>query len=116
MSQSAPIVLFAYKRPEHTRRTVEALKANPGADRSELYLFSDGPKNEADREAVDEVRSYLRTVTGFARVQLEESPVNRGLEISSDAADGEDSYITTQVTNGIAVRMAVLFLLTRKAV
>ena len=79
MSQSAPIVLFAYKRPEHTRRTVEALKANPGADRSELYLFSDGPKNEADREAVDEVRSYLRTVTGFARVQLEESPVNRGL-------------------------------------
>lgn len=43
-------------------------------------------------------------------------PVNRGLELSSDAADGDDSYITTQVTNGIAVRMAVLFLLTRKAV
>ena len=42
-------------------------------------------------------------------------PINRGLELTSDAADCEDSYITTQVTNGIAVRMAVLFLLTRKA-
>lgn len=42
-------------------------------------------------------------------------PINRGLEIASEAADGEESYITAQVTNGIAVRMAVLFLLTRKA-
>lgn len=41
-------------------------------------------------------------------------PINRGLEIASEAADGEESYITAQVTNGIAIRMAVLFLLTRK--
>lgn len=42
-------------------------------------------------------------------------PINRGLEISSDAADGEESYITEQVTSGVAVRMAVLFLLTRRS-
>jgi aspartate carbamoyltransferase catalytic subunit len=37
-------------------------------------------------------------------------PINRGIEISSEVADGEHSVILEQVTNGIAVRMAVLFL------
>ena len=37
-------------------------------------------------------------------------PMNRGIEISSDIADGPQSGILTQVTNGLAIRMAVLFL------
>lgn len=37
-------------------------------------------------------------------------PINRGVEIDSDVADGERSVILQQVTNGLAVRMAVLFL------
>ena len=40
-------------------------------------------------------------------------PMNRGIEISSDIADGPQSGILTQVTNGLAVRMAVLFLVTQ---
>jgi aspartate carbamoyltransferase catalytic subunit len=40
-------------------------------------------------------------------------PMNRGIEISSHIADGPQSGILTQVTNGLAVRMAVLFLLTQ---
>jgi aspartate carbamoyltransferase catalytic subunit len=40
-------------------------------------------------------------------------PMNRGVEISSFIADGEQSVIDEQVTNGVAVRMALLFLLTR---
>ena len=38
-------------------------------------------------------------------------PINRGVEIDSDIADGERSVILEQVTNGLAVRMAVLFLI-----
>jgi aspartate carbamoyltransferase catalytic subunit len=38
-------------------------------------------------------------------------PMNRGVEISSEVADGPQSVILEQVTNGIAVRMAVLYLL-----
>ena len=38
-------------------------------------------------------------------------PMNRGLEISNELADSVNSVINEQVTNGIAVRMAVLFLL-----
>ncbi len=37
-------------------------------------------------------------------------PINRGVEIDSDVADGPRSVILEQVTNGLAVRMAVLYL------
>ena len=42
-------------------------------------------------------------------------PMNRGVEISSHIADGPQSGILTQVTNGLAVRMAVLYLVTQNA-
>lgn len=42
---------------------------------------------------------------------LHPGPINRGVELSQDAADGKYSVILDQVTNGVAVRMAVLFLL-----
>jgi aspartate carbamoyltransferase catalytic subunit len=42
-------------------------------------------------------------------VVMHPGPINRGVEISSDVADGPNSVILEQVTNGIAVRMAVLF-------
>jgi aspartate carbamoyltransferase catalytic subunit len=41
-------------------------------------------------------------------------PINRGVEISSDLADGSNSIILQQVENGVAVRMAVLYLLAGK--
>lgn len=43
-------------------------------------------------------------------VIMHPGPINRGVEIDSDLADGERSVILEQVTNGIAVRMAVLYL------
>jgi aspartate carbamoyltransferase catalytic subunit len=42
---------------------------------------------------------------------LHPGPINRGVELSSDVADGEHQIILQQVTNGVAVRMAVLYLL-----
>lgn len=45
---------------------------------------------------------------------LHPGPVNRGIELSSSVIDGEHSSINEQVTNGLAVRMALLYLLTRK--
>ncbi len=44
-------------------------------------------------------------------VIMHPGPINRGVELSQDVADGEYSVILEQVTNGVAVRMAVLFLL-----
>src|SRR5262249_14711927 len=44
-------------------------------------------------------------------IVMHPGPINRGIEISSEIADGSSSLILDQVTNGVAVRMAVLYLL-----
>jgi aspartate carbamoyltransferase catalytic subunit len=46
-------------------------------------------------------------------VVMHPGPINRGIEMSSEVADGANSVILEQVTNGIAVRMAVLFLVSQ---
>jgi aspartate carbamoyltransferase catalytic subunit len=55
-------------------------------------------------------REALRVALPDAIV-LHPGPINRGVEIASDVADSEPSRILDQVTNGVAVRMAVLYLL-----
>ncbi len=49
-------------------------------------------------------------------IVLHPAPVNRGVEISSDVADSGISCIKEQVTNGVAIRMALLYLLTRRGI
>jgi aspartate carbamoyltransferase catalytic subunit len=44
-------------------------------------------------------------------VIMHPGPINRGVEITSDVADGEHSIILDQVENGVAIRMAILYLL-----
>lgn len=75
----APLVLFVYARPLHTRRTLAALGANAGAENTPLIVFSDGPRSEQDRQAVDEVREIIRATDGFESVALVERPCNMGL-------------------------------------
>lgn len=48
-------------------------------------------------------------------IVMHPGPMNRGIEISSDVADSEQSIILEQVTNGIAVRMAVMYLLSGRS-
>lgn len=49
-------------------------------------------------------------------VIMHPGPINRGVELDSDVADGNQSIILQQVENGVAVRMAVLYLLSGKTV
>ncbi len=75
----APILLFVYNRPDHVRRGVLSLKSNALAAESDLFVFSDAPKGEDDREAVDSVRQYIRTIDGFKSVTIVERTENWGL-------------------------------------
>jgi hypothetical protein len=75
----APIVLFTYNRPWHTRQTVEALQENELAGESELFIFSDGAKSEKDESKVKEVREYIKTIKGFKKVTIIERKKNYGL-------------------------------------
>ena len=75
----APITVFVYNRPWHIRQTIEALKKNKLTKKSELFIFSDGPKDENDRKKVEEVRKYLREITGFKKITIIERRENLGL-------------------------------------
>lgn len=72
------------------------------------------------REYFPSIREYAKYF-GIDKQRLEKNgkdilimhpgPINRGVELSSDVADGNSQIILQQVTNGVAVRMAVLYLL-----
>ena len=47
-------------------------------------------------------------------IVMHPGPINRGVEISSDVADSKYSIILDQVENGVAIRMAVIYLLAKK--
>jgi len=82
MTNYAPIVLFVYARPDHTRQTLEALALNPEARDSLLYVFCDGPANEATEETrarILQVRSIVREKSWCGEVRIVESEVNLGL-------------------------------------
>lgn len=44
----APVILFTYNRPDHTKKVLDALAENELAKDSELYIFCDGPKVEKE--------------------------------------------------------------------
>lgn len=78
----APIVLFVYNRPEHTRRTLEALRKNEGAQNSELHIFADGPRQGSTLEnlqRINDVRQVISHVEGFKKAHLHLSETNKGL-------------------------------------
>jgi hypothetical protein len=75
----APIALFVYDRPGHTKKTVEALLGNELAKDSDLIVYSDGPKDDRAKVPVGEVRNYLKSVKGFRSIRIVEKPKNEGL-------------------------------------
>lgn len=75
----APICLFTYNRLSETKQTIGALKKNYLAQDSDLFIFSDGPKDDISAKKVMEVRQYLKTIDGFKSITIFESPLNKGL-------------------------------------
>lgn len=81
----APVAIFVYNRADHFEQTFRALAACPEARETELFIFSDGPKNEAGADKVRAVREKVRELTrggAFQSVTLRESERNRGLAAS----------------------------------
>lgn len=57
----APIAMFVYNRLDNVMKTIECLTKNTLADDTELYVFSDGGKDEASWQQVNAVRNFFRT-------------------------------------------------------
>ena len=84
-SPLAPISLFVFSRPDHTRRTVEALAANTLARHSDLFVFADHWKRESQRDAVGQVQDYIATLGSrgwFRHVYVTCAKENLGLAAS----------------------------------
>lgn len=82
MKTYAPIVLFVYNRPDLTLKTIESLKRNILVEKSNIYIYSDGFKNEKDKEKVEKVREIIKDVQGFNSVKVIERNENKGLATS----------------------------------
>lgn len=78
----SPIVLFTYSRADQTKSAVESLLRNAEAPETDLFVFSDGPKNEDKVSAVKKNRDYIHTITGFKSVTIIERETNWGLSRS----------------------------------
>ena len=75
----SPIILFVYNRPEHTKKTINALLNNKLAVESTLIIFSDGFKNEKDIDDVLKVREVIKNISGFKYLKIVEREKNFGL-------------------------------------
>ncbi len=75
MDYVIPIILFAYARPDHLRRTLNCLKANKVPL---IYAFSDGPRTPDKTSAVSKVREMLKSID-WCEVVLCERESNLGL-------------------------------------
>ncbi len=78
----APIALFAYKRPEHLSLVVESLKKNPEASETDLFIYCDAARSSHDEPAVEAVRAYAKTVSGFRTITVIKRDKNLGLSKS----------------------------------
>ena len=75
----APIILFAFNRPNHLRKTLVALSNNILADKSDLIIYCDGPRHERDVASVNEVLSVANSMTRFRSCKIIKRNSNFGL-------------------------------------
>lgn len=78
---AAPIVIFAYRRPEHLRRTLSSLMQCEGFGSSPVIVYGDGPKTAEEIAGVEATRRLARDMLGTA-AEYHFSDTNQGLSRS----------------------------------
>ena len=82
MKNLSPVCLFAYNRPNHIKLTLDALMGANLSEKTELYIFCDGPKENAKTEQLNliaQVREIIKENRNFKNVILKFSDINKGL-------------------------------------
>jgi len=92
LPELAPVALFVYRRPEHTGRLLDSLRANPLSTATRLYVFSDAPASGEHAPEVAEVRALVRKMVGFAHVEILERDINIGC--AENIIDGVTRVLT----------------------
>ena len=85
IAQLAPVIVFAYNRPDHLRKVLESLADNAEAASTVLYVYCDGPRPHANEEtvrAIEEVRKVAGEKKWCGTVFVVAAEENRGLAAS----------------------------------
>jgi hypothetical protein len=82
VNQLSPIVIFTYKKLDTLMSLIASLNRCLEADYTDLFIFSDGPKNDSDIEKIVQVRDYIKQINGFKSVTYFFSETNKGLAAS----------------------------------
>jgi hypothetical protein len=82
MSSLAPVALFVHARIDHTVKVINALKLNELATSTELYIFSDGARNNDEENMVSSIRLLISNIEGFKKVNIVERQENYGLKLN----------------------------------
>ncbi|MBQ2340261.1 MAG: glycosyltransferase, partial [Bacteroidaceae bacterium] len=91
----SPVAIFVYNRVDNTQQTVQALLRNTLAKETDVYVFSDGGKNDESWKRVNEVRAYLHDVK-------REVEANGGLRSITLIERPENIYLERNIIEGIA--------------
>ena len=94
LEKYAPVVMFVYNRPMHTKRVLRNLSMNGLARKCDLYIFSDAPRDNRAIEAVIEVRKIIHSkelYKEFHSVSVIEAKRNKGL--ANSIIDGVSGVI-----------------------
>ena len=78
-SNLAPVIIFVYNRLDILIKVINSIKKNKLSNKTELFIFSDGFKNDLDKIKVLKIRLYLKKITGFKKVYVCERKKNFGL-------------------------------------
>ena len=81
MSAFAPVVIFAYRRPEHLRNTLASLMRCDGFDESPVIVYCDGARDESELALVMATREVAEAMLGI-RAEYRFSDTNQGLSRS----------------------------------
>lgn len=77
----APIVVFGFNRPNALKNTISSLLRNKEAKESALFVYVDGPRigKEGEKEKVEEVKEYVKSISGFKSLHYTFAEKNKGL-------------------------------------
>ncbi|MCQ2212602.1 MAG: hypothetical protein MJZ36_03085 [Bacteroidaceae bacterium] len=91
----SPVAMFVYNRVDNTQKTIEHLLRNTLAAETDLFVFSDGGKDEKSWKAVNEVRAHLHKVQ-------KDIEANGALKSMTIIERPENIYLERNITEGIA--------------
>ncbi len=75
----APLGIPVYNRLDHTKKMINSLLQNELASMTEVYFFCDNYKNEKDKKLIEDVRSFIFSITGFKKKSIILRQINYGL-------------------------------------